>query len=1253
MKLLNARQILFSILGSVLFGGVLWGQVADRATITGLVADPSGAAVPDARVTLIQESTKVKTVVGSSGDGNYASPPLILGAYTVQVEKAGFKTHVRSGIMLTGGMRYRQDVTLELGALTQVVEVKAVSSMITTENADVSHTVDNKYYQDLPNVMGADIRLAEARLTLQPGFMPTEANGDAIFRGSQFRARANGGQQYGTENFFDGASFGYAEGHNQTQESSLPYGAVREMTMVANNFSAQYGHTSGAFIQYTTKSGSDTFHGDVFDYFTSGHLQSRNFFLPNVIPLTQNNYGVNLGGPIRRGKTFFFTSLDLLTFRSTVNTGYFNTLPLMAERQGNFTRILDTNTVLGNDALGRPIYLGEIYNPATLRQVGGVNIRDGYGFDPVTGLPIAGQANIIPANDPLRSAVAAKIIPYIPTDFARDTIFTPNQFGGSSDDNNKIDVKTWLIRVDHSFSDKFKLSNTFFMNERPRVAHCGDIGHCTSGVTADPQLKSADNTYFGQGFWQRVANRFDHLQLDYIIKPNLYNHTTLAYDRWYMGGHSLSSGHQWFSVLGLTGLAPTGKTPQAAISGPPNLSFGGGRVGGYTAMGQAWIDGYETNNRYQLLDDITWIMGKHTVKAGFEYRHQTYPQVGWATAVGGAYAFSNNETAGFNSAGNILSTTGDPFASFLLGQVDNGNYNNFAGFMPIQNYEAFFAQDEFKVTSKLTLTMGVRFDYEGPLHEQHERMSTWDPTAPNPGVGFNNIPGAMRYQKPGEGPFEDPGWNVGPRFGFAYSVNPNNVVRGGYAMYYGGIPGTLQGGYPVLGTTMSNPSVPQITGGLNPAFYWDGPTTTTCTAALAVGLSVSGNGCGFPQTVADFSAIPSTRGDLLNSPYVPGGIAARGDAANTSTMPRWQGWNIALDHLFSNNMAINIAYVGNRGTRLPNSPTYLGPGNNMNDPKVLALGTTVLTGRSDAAFAAAGIANPFPNVFHTPAGAPYNITVAQALRPFPQVQAINWRNAVSGMSNYHSLQATFDRRLTAGFQLRAAYTFSKLINNGAESASGSSNESAMTSQSGIQNPIDYQKGERSLSYDDVPHYLAFGWVWELPFGQGKKFGSGVSGAANIIIGGWKLSGQQSYNAGRPLSITMNNDMSGLLFNSAKRPNKVGEGDAGVNKSFQDPATDRYLVKSGWADPGSLKFGNAARTDPRTRGFAFYNEDVNFYKDTKVNERVGVRFEAQGGNIFNRVVFCPPNKNWSAGGFGTVTSQCNNPRRFQFGLSVTF
>jgi len=217
-----------------------------------------------------------------------------------------------------------------------------------------------------------------------------------------------------TENWFDGAAFGYAEGHQQTQESSLPYPSVKEMTVVGGTFSAQYGHTSGGFVQYVTKSGTSDLHGQLYDFFTSHKLDARNFFLPERLPLTQNNWGFAVGGPVviprvynGRNKTFFFTNLDALDYHTTVNIGYFNTLPLAPQRQGDFSALLDPNNVISHDALGRPIFQGEIFNPATTRLVNGVPVRDGYGFDPVTGMPLPGEANIIPASDRLRSQVCS------------------------------------------------------------------------------------------------------------------------------------------------------------------------------------------------------------------------------------------------------------------------------------------------------------------------------------------------------------------------------------------------------------------------------------------------------------------------------------------------------------------------------------------------------------------------------------------------------------------------------------------------------------------------------------------------------------------------------------------------------------------------------------------------------------------------------------------------------------------------------
>ena len=231
----------------VFVGQSAYAQFADRAVITGIVTDSSGSAIPDAKVTIIDENTGAKIVVGTTTAGNYSTPPLILGTYTVQVEKDGFKTSTTKGIIVTGGQTYRQDVKLEVGAVTQSVTVEGGALQINTDNATVSHTIGETYYRDLPAAMGADIRLAESLLQLQPGFVPMQPNGDAIFRGSQFTSRINGGQTLATENWFDGAAFGYAEGHQGTQESSVPFTSVQEMTVVENTFSAQYGHTSGGF----------------------------------------------------------------------------------------------------------------------------------------------------------------------------------------------------------------------------------------------------------------------------------------------------------------------------------------------------------------------------------------------------------------------------------------------------------------------------------------------------------------------------------------------------------------------------------------------------------------------------------------------------------------------------------------------------------------------------------------------------------------------------------------------------------------------------------------------------------------------------------------------------------------------------------------------------------------------------------------------------------------------------------------------
>src|SRR5215470_6844768 len=808
------KRSLFALLSLLLVvvvfsGHTLYAQFADTGVITGVVTDASGAAVPDAKVTVTNQNTSASTVVGTNSAGNYSTPPLTPGKYRIDIEKQGFKLYSNPNIELAGAVTYRQDAKLDIGAVTETVEVSgATTPLINTENATVSHTVGAAYYKELPAVMGADIRLAESLLQLQPGYVPVQPNGDAIFRGSGFQSRINGGQTLATENWFDGAAFGYAEGHQQTQESSLPYPSVEQMTVVENTFSAQYGHTSGGFITYATKSGTNQFHGNVYDFYTNNKMDASNYFVGplliangrnNTLPLGQNNWGFAVGGPVPKlKKTFWFFNLDGLDYHSTVNTGLVNILPDGLTRQGNFSEYLNTSQVVGTDALGRPMYQGEIYNPATTRLVGGIPVRDGYGFDSVTGLPIAGQANIIPTNDPLRSPVAAAVIPLMPA-LDRDTL-RANGFGGNSDDNNKINVRTWLLRIDHTFNNKFSISNTYYENIRPRIAHCGGPQGCNT-VNNGETDSAANDTYIGQGFYQRITNHFDHIQMNWIIKPNLFNHTTIAYDRWMMLGHQLSGGVGWNQKLGL-GLPDQ---PIFDNAGFPQLNFNGRY--GYTHFGTPWASGgADINNRYQFLDDVSWTTGKHTIKAGGEFRYMTFPQTGWAVNTGGNFNFNDNETAGYDGTGKLMNAgggTGNEFASFILGQVDSSNFSVPFKYMPKMKYGSFWGNDDIKLMKNLNITLGLRVDIQGGLSEEYGRFSTFDPTAMNP-VGV--LGATIFHSSKANGKTS---WNVGPRVGFAYSLNPKTVIRGGYGMYYAGVQADSWDPYPVDGY-QTNPVAPNL-----------------------------------------------------------------------------------------------------------------------------------------------------------------------------------------------------------------------------------------------------------------------------------------------------------------------------------------------------------------------------------------------------------------------------------------------------------
>ena len=1211
---------LFSL--TLLSARAAYAQVgADRVAMTGLVTDPTGSAVPNAVVTAIDQNTGVKTVVGTDSAGNFTTPPIILGTYTLEVSEEGFKTYRQPDLLLNiGGRTYTQNVSLQLGTVSQTVEVKSSAQLINTQNSSISYQVGENYYRDLPDVMGADVRLAETKLILSPGYVPTAPNGDAIFRGDAFESRINGGQTVSWESWFDGAEYGYSEGHQQTHESSIPYAAVQEMTTTVNNFSAQYGHTSGGIAQYTTKSGTNQLHGTLYDLLTTSNTDANNFFLNeagiNILPLTQNNAGFAIGGPVPKihkwGKTFWFTNFDRLDYHSTVNIGYENTLPTPAERNGDFSQLLQSPNAgcstppcqVGSDALGRPIYYGEIFNPSTTRTVNGVPVRDGYGFNPVTGLPTA-TANMIPGNDPLLTGnKGAQYVSSIIPNLDRNTLFTPNEFGGTSDDNDKINVWTWLFRVDHTFSDKWSATFTYFQNHRPRTAHCGGPEGCNTQNNGQTDSQ-ANDAYLGQGFYQLITNHFAHLQINTVIKPNLFNHATIAYDRWVMDGHQLSSGVGWNQKLGL-GLP---NTPEYNNAGFPQLNFINGPVG-YTHYGTPWLgNGADINNRYQFYDDLTWITGKHTVKLGIQSNFINFPQTGWAVNTGGNFNFLANSTAGYDNKGNNLgaaNSEGDAFASFLLGQVDFANFSVFEPYMPKISYVAPWVNDSWKITPKLTLEGGLRLDHNSGLSEQHNRFSTFVPTATQT-INGATVNGATVFNSnlaDGNG-----STGLAPRAGFAYALGKNSVIRGGYGLYYGATIADSWDAYPVDGY-QTNPTVANTTNDYSPTYYF---------------------GSGFPASAIKYP--PNL------TPGVVDGGSPVAVSPNNYEMPIWQNWNISFQHQWGNNISIDMAYVGNHGTRLPDDRDTAGVLYNMNSDSVLQYGTDLTNAGFNNGTAYGdthGIAAPYPG---------FTGNLAHALLPFPQYnpEGIQWRKTHNGKSHYNALQVQFIQR--GHYQSTTiAYTLSRLMNNGAESGQEGS--------AYVQNPSN-MSNLWGPSFDDVPNVFTFGEVYTLPFGQGRKFLGGSTGILDKIVSHWQLSGIGSYQSGRPLEITTANALGQYLFNPVEYPNLVSGQNPVMGGSFTNPSSQVYFNKAAFSVPAALTFGNAPRALTGIRGFHYYNEDLQLFKDTYFGETRYVRFEVQAGNVFNRVDFCSPDTTITDASFGVTSTQCNIPRRMQFGLEIFF
>ena len=1106
----------------------------DRGTILGRVTDPSNAVIAGATVTVTNQETGLKTTTTTNEVGNFAVRSLAFGRYEVTCEAKGFRKSLRKDNELNVGQTLTLDLTLEIGAVDQTVEVSGSAPLIESSTSDLGTVVDRKQVQDLPLSVNGNMRNPESFVLLAPGVTGDTSN-----------TEINGGQDRSKEVLVDGAQATGPESGG-TVFTYPPVEAIGEFKLESANFSAEYGKSGGGFEVFTTKSGTNQFHGSVFEYLRNDQFDARGFISP-ITPINrQNEFGAAIGGPVLlphysgRNRTFFYFVYDGFRYRAGA-TNQVLTLPNAAQRAGDFSGL-----VKGGGPLA-------IYDPFS-------SVSDGAGGFTRTIFPGAK----IPQNR--FSKVSAAMLQLLPQANTNAATANYTAVGAQTFDRNVFTVKG-----DHSFNDRNRVSLFAYVSNETSIAPALIEG------AMSPALNQ-----------QRPA-RWARFNYDWQISPTTLNNFRTGYTREPQQWARTTSNQGLLQTVGLAGVNPPGDII-------PRVQF--------ADTYQNWSDetknkGVQVNNTLQFADTIALYRGNHSLKFGADMRWQ---QTNGADSAGqqGLFSFNSNETALPTAAGRA--STGNAFASFLLGAVDNASYNGLYVVPGIRyQYKAFFAQDDWKISRKLTLNVGLRWDLFTPRREHNTNISGFDPTLPNPGAG--NLPGAIRFL--GDGPgrdnsrqsFADTYYKAfGPRFGFAYQLAKNTVLRGGYGISYGqgNANAGLRDSQKFIYGFNAAPSYASTDAGVTPAFAWDS---------------------GFPTNWP--------KPPFIN-PTVQNGTNVTMIGPGDGRPPMFQNFTFNVQQALSERMSVEAAYVGVKGTRLGNGLISL----NQVDPRYLSLGTLLTQSVTSAAAQAAGIRIPY---------AGFTGSVAQALRPYPQYLAIVNNSNPNGNSTYHALQVKLTKRLSHGLTVLGAYTWAKSLTDGNIAAGGGPSGQDFYNR----------RLEKALSSNDVPQILVLAYTWELPFGKGKALLQ--SGIASHVFGGWQLSGIQQYSVGKPVQLTVNNGLP--IFNGVLRPNLVTGTPLTVD--HPDPLANVWFNKAAFAVPAAYQFGTAARSYTELRAPNFYNESFGLVRSIKLGDRAALVLRGEFFNALNRTVFGAPVSNVSAANFGRVTSQANSPRQGQVSARIDF
>ncbi|MBI1354285.1 MAG: hypothetical protein GC160_08060 [Acidobacteria bacterium] len=1121
----------------LVFCSLAFGQ-AGGGSISGLAIDSTGSAIPGATITVKNVATNVTQTTQSNESGIYRFPSLAVGVYALRGTAEGFQAYERPQVEVQINQVTTVDLAFELGAVTETITVSGVAApLIQTEQTDVGIVVESKRFLNLPLTLGGGIRNPSSFIKLAPGVSGT----------STWNKSVSGGGSFQDQVYYDGISLSRGDLSNDG-EVNPPVDSIGEFKLITNNYSAEYSHALGAITSFTLKSGTNDFHGSAWEFFRNDKLDARGFFNSEKAPVRQNEWGVTGGGPVfipkvydGRNKTFWFYSYNEFYRRGGQLSGL-NTIPTANMQTGDFGELPNT-----------------IYDPSTTVQNG-----DGsYSRDPFPN-------QIIPESR--WSRVTSVMLPYHPKPELPGV--TQNSIAPLA--SPSVTQRHQAMKFNHDFTSNHRWSTTISSTGRPSIKSPGPSRLIPVG----------DTTALMNYNYQVVKTKVIHSNLDSTINPTTYNRLGFGFSRFFNPNNSLAINQGWTQpnggMLGLLGLQ---------FDNFPTIQFD---TQGYTRYGDNIAGDYHADT-YTFLDTLTMIRGKHELKMGFEVQRHDDDYDSQGTGAGD-FHFKSNGTGNPQAFG----ATGDAWASFLLGQVDNAS-SYFRADQANGRYAVWgmFINDSFKVTPKLTIDMGLRWEIIVPHGDPKGRLSYIDLHTPNDSA--SGLPGALIFggdQGFGNRLLNTLWVNPAPRFGFAYKLQEKTVIRAAVGIFNSNY--INQGlGLPQTGYA-TTASFATGNNGVTPAFNWDN---------------------GFPQ---NFQAPPNFSPTQSNGQN--GTVVLRDDYS----LPTKAQWNLMFERQFRDDIGVSIGYVGNKGTHLYESQNI-----NQIPDAATQLPLNVLRADVNSDLARQyGVVEPFAG-FSQLWGA--RGTVAQALRPYPQFGSLSIYGSTYANSSYHSLQTKINKRYRNGLTGTFAYTFSRFKTDG-------------RMFDGFVNSQSYYQRERSFHPTDRPHVLTFSYNYELPFGEGKRW-LNAGGVANVLLGGWTAAGVHSYQSGSRLSVTGNNTLP--YFNGGLRPDLVSPDSirSDVTMGAFDPATDIYLNKAAFALPAEGQYGSSPRYLSNVRGPMYLEESFALFKNTKITERITHQFRFEVANPLNRVVFGNPVTNFAAGNFGRITGTQYTPRNIQFGMKL--